>query len=59
VLSLQEPSDDLPRLPGVSVGVAMSTIAATAESLLRASDATMYQVKQSGRGRVSVAEAAS
>jgi diguanylate cyclase (GGDEF)-like protein len=57
--SLHEPVDDTPPLPGVSVGVALSHEGATAESLLRASDATMYSVKQSGRGHVSVADESS
>ncbi|MDX6287793.1 MAG: hypothetical protein QOG53_3278 [Frankiales bacterium] len=57
--ALLEPVDDTPPLPGVSVGVALSHEGATAESLLRASDATMYSVKQSGRGHVSVADESS
>jgi diguanylate cyclase (GGDEF)-like protein/PAS domain S-box-containing protein len=56
VQSLQEPADDTPSLPGVSVGLALSSQGSTAETLLRAADATMYGVKQSGRGRVSVAD---
>jgi diguanylate cyclase (GGDEF)-like protein/PAS domain S-box-containing protein len=56
VQALQEPADDTPPLPGVSIGLALSSDGATAETLLRASDATMYGVKQSGRGRVSVAD---
>jgi diguanylate cyclase (GGDEF)-like protein len=59
-LSLREPHPGAdagePPLPGVSVGVAVSQEASTAESLLRDADAAMYTAKQTGRSRVEAAD---
>jgi diguanylate cyclase (GGDEF)-like protein/PAS domain S-box-containing protein len=59
VLALIEPDREvqprMPLLPGVSVGVAMSTMSSTADSLMREADAAMYAAKKGGRSRVEIA----
>jgi diguanylate cyclase (GGDEF)-like protein/PAS domain S-box-containing protein len=61
VVSLIEPERDdpghqTPLLPGVSVGVALSNVESTADSLMREADAAMYAAKQGGRSRVEIAD---